>query len=123
MARAMSSLTLEMVHLGQKGLPEVEAADADRVEGLDLFAGWLSTFSGAGLAQAGDLLDGGAQVAVLIDVPDDELGDLRARSRRRTSGAACQFRWSQRDGLLDSVFSREMASRFSEKLGRNPSSR
>ncbi len=29
-----------------------------------------------GLAQAGDLLDGGAQIAVLVDVPDDELGDL-----------------------------------------------
>ena len=72
---------LEEVELQQQALAKVARADADRIEDLDGLDG-LRCFFGRVGSRGLDLLHAGAQVAVLVDVADDERADLLDARRR-----------------------------------------
>jgi len=114
-------LDLELVHLGEERLAEVPAAAPDRIEGLDLGPQRLDLL-GRRPVQAGHLLDGRAEVAVLIDVADDLLGQLPVLGIEEGQGGLPVQMVPER-GRPEIVFSSDTASLFSEKWGRKPSSR
>jgi len=76
---------LLLEQLDQQAFPQVAGADADRIETLDDSEDALNG-GDVDLQALGDRLDGGAQVADGIDVPDDVLPDdlFLGRKRRET---------------------------------------